>query len=135
MAFRCAFLETVLTRSVHPRIVCGTPLVLHYPFSKFWSFCRAADVSLFLTVNSTFKDPSTIASSDPDARLMAPLLVGDYVDLSGTLTGSGLLEVYSPNANIQFFTAPGKTPAYLWCEEAIYGIVTNQEAKMGRLER
>lgn len=79
----------------------------------------------------TFKDPSTITSSDPDARLMAPLLVGDYVDLSGTLTGSGLLEVYSLNANLQFFTAPGKTPAYLWCEEAIYGLVTNQGGENG----
>jgi hypothetical protein len=62
---------------------------------------------------------------------MSPLLIGDYVDLSGTLTGSGLLEVYSLNANLQFFTAPGKTPAYLWCEEAIYGVVTNQGGENG----
>lgn len=62
---------------------------------------------------------------------MAPLLVGDYVDLSGALTGSGLLEVYNLNANLQFLTAPGKTPAYLWCEEAIEGVVTNQGGENG----
>lgn len=50
--------------------------------------------------------------------------------MSGTFVGS-LLEVNSLNANIQFLTAPGTKPAYLWCEEAIYAIVTTQGGENG----
>ncbi|KAI9053525.1 hypothetical protein LZ554_002480 [Drepanopeziza brunnea f. sp. 'monogermtubi'] len=79
----------------------------------------------------TFKDPATIVSTDPDARLMAPLLVGDYVDVSGTVTDNGLLEVSALNVNLQFLTAPGKKPAYLWVEEAIFAVVTTQGGEAG----
>ncbi|CAL3962328.1 unnamed protein product [Diplocarpon coronariae] len=79
----------------------------------------------------TFKDPASITSTDPDARIAAPLLVGDYVEVSGTFTGGGLLEVFSLNANLQFLTAPGKKPVYLWVEEAIFGVVTTQGGENG----
>ncbi|CAG8954378.1 hypothetical protein HYFRA_00006004 [Hymenoscyphus fraxineus] len=81
---------------------------------------NGAPLSIF-----TFKDPSSIGANDPDARLMVPLLVGDYVEVSGTFIG-GLLEVNSLNANLQFLTSPGTKPTYLWVEEAIYAVVTTQ---------
>lgn len=83
-----------------------------------------------LTTCSTFKDPATAGPTDPDARLMAPLMVGDFVTVTGTFIGS-LLEINNLNANLQLLTAPGTKPAYLWCEEAIYAIVTNQGGEIG----
>ncbi|RDW64721.1 hypothetical protein BP6252_10372 [Coleophoma cylindrospora] len=70
----------------------------------------------------TFKDPATITATDPDARLGVPLLVGDYVTVSGTYI-NGVLEIYSLNANLQFLTAPGTKPAYVSVEEVSYAIV------------
>ena len=61
---------------------------------------------------------------------MAPLMVGDFVTVTGTYIGS-LLEINALNVNLQFLTAPGTKPAYLWCEEAIYGIVTTQGGEVG----
>ncbi|RDW68550.1 hypothetical protein BP5796_09207 [Coleophoma crateriformis] len=70
----------------------------------------------------TFKDPATITATDPDPRLGVPLLVGDYVSVSGTYL-NGLLEVYSLNANLLFLTAPGTKPAYVSVEGVSYAIV------------
>jgi hypothetical protein len=61
---------------------------------------------------------------------MAPLMVGDFVTVTGTFISS-LLEINNLNANLQFLTAPGTKPTYLWCEEAIYAIVTNQGGEIG----
>jgi hypothetical protein len=60
---------------------------------------------------------------------MAPLLVGDYVTVQGTEIG-GTLWVNNLIANLGIFTAPGTKPAYVTCEEAIFGIVTTQAGEI-----
>jgi hypothetical protein len=60
---------------------------------------------------------------------MAPLKVGDYVTVQGTEIG-GTLWVNSLVANLGLFTSPGTKPAYVTCEEAIFGIVTTQAGEI-----
>jgi hypothetical protein len=50
-------------------------------------------------------------------------MVGDYVTISGTEVGDGLLAVYSLQANIGAYTAPGTKPAYATVEEALFAVV------------
>lgn len=52
---------------------------------------------------------------------MAPLLVGDYVTVSGTEI-DGTLWVNNLEANLGIYTFPGSKPAYVTVEEAIYGV-------------
>lgn len=54
---------------------------------------------------------------------MVPLVVGDYITVSGTEI-DGTLWVNNLVANLGIFTAPGTKPAYVTCEEAIFGLVT-----------
>lgn len=56
---------------------------------------------------------------------MVPLLVGDFVTISGTEIG-GTLWVNNLNVNLGVFTAAGTKPAYVTCEAALFGIVTTQ---------
>ncbi|KAH9207642.1 hypothetical protein DL95DRAFT_374068 [Leptodontidium sp. 2 PMI_412] len=79
----------------------------------------------------TFKDPATLTPTDPDPRQMLPLAVGDYVTVSGTEI-SGTLWVNNLVANLAIFTAAGTKPAYVACEEAIFGIVTTQPGEIGQ---
>ncbi|KAK0101018.1 hypothetical protein ONS95_012994 [Cadophora gregata] len=79
----------------------------------------------------TFKDPATLTPTDPDPRQMLPLAVGDYVTVSGTEI-SGTLWVNNLVANLAIFTAAGTKPAYVTCEEAIFGVVTNQAGEIGQ---
>ena len=74
---------------------------------------------------STFKDPATITTTDPDPNQMVPLVVGDFVTVSGTEI-DGTLWVNNLNANLGIYTAAGTKPAYVTCEEALFGIVTTQ---------
>lgn len=53
---------------------------------------------------------------------MMPLAVGDYITFSGVDVG-GLLAVYSLEANLGIYTAPGTKPAYVTAEEALYAVV------------
>ncbi|KAF2471061.1 uncharacterized protein BDR25DRAFT_354983 [Lindgomyces ingoldianus] len=69
----------------------------------------------------TFSDPATIGPTDPDAMVMAPLMVGDYITFSGQLIDN-LFEVSSLTADIGFYTAPGTKPAFITVEEAQFGI-------------
>jgi hypothetical protein len=62
---------------------------------------------------------------------MVPLVVGDYVTVSGTEIG-GTLWVNNLVASLGIFTAAGTKPAYVTCEEAIFGIVTNQAGEIGQ---
>ncbi|KAJ7701559.1 hypothetical protein B0H17DRAFT_189781 [Mycena rosella] len=71
----------------------------------------------------TFNDPASLASGDPDPRIMVPLVVGDFITFSGTKVAGGLLEVYSLEANLGIYTAPGTKPAYVTAEAAQYGVV------------
>ncbi|KAH7389158.1 hypothetical protein BKA64DRAFT_131605 [Cadophora sp. MPI-SDFR-AT-0126] len=79
----------------------------------------------------TFKDPATLTSTDPDPRQMLPLAVGDYVTVSGTEIGNTLW-VNNLVANLAIFTAAGTKPAYVTCEEAIFGVVTTQPGEIGQ---
>lgn len=54
---------------------------------------------------------------------MAPLVVGDYVIMQGTFK-NGVYEVYSLNANLGIFTAPGTKPAYVTVESVNFGITS-----------
>ncbi|KAJ7139026.1 hypothetical protein C8R44DRAFT_727142 [Mycena epipterygia] len=76
----------------------------------------------FLTA-FTFKNPALLVSGDPDPRLMVPLVVGDYIPFSGTKVPGGLLAVYSLQANLGLYTAPGTKPAYITVEAAQYAVV------------
>ncbi|KAH8814737.1 hypothetical protein DL96DRAFT_423323 [Flagelloscypha sp. PMI_526] len=70
----------------------------------------------------TFGAPP-VAAGQPDPTKMIPLMVGDYVTISGTEVGGGLLAVYSLQANIGAYTAPGTKPAYATVEEALFAVV------------
>ena len=54
---------------------------------------------------------------------MVPLVVGDYVTVSGTQVEGNLLAIYNLEANLGIFTAPGTKPAYITVEAAQYAIV------------
>ncbi|TKA50385.1 hypothetical protein B0A49_12513 [Cryomyces minteri] len=75
-----------------------------------------------------FKDPATVTATDPDPRLMVPLVQGDYVTVTGVEVGGGLLAVNALTANLGIFTAPGTKPAYVTCESALFGIVSGNGA-------
>ena len=65
-------------------------------------------------------------SGFPDARQQAPLMVGDWVDYSGTVakdlgTGKVYVSVHTLNANLGIFTAPGVQPAYIDVETILLG--------------
>lgn len=76
---------------------------------------------------STFPAPPTddttpTGPNTPDARLPAPLRVGDYVTYSATNIG-GLHAVYALTANLGLRTAPGSQPAYITAESVNWGVV------------
>ncbi|KAJ7145994.1 hypothetical protein C8R44DRAFT_656035 [Mycena epipterygia] len=71
----------------------------------------------------TFPDPALVTEGGPDPRIMAPLVVGDYVTFSGIKTADGVLEIYELEANLGFYTAPGTQPAYVVAVAAQYAIV------------
>lgn len=73
-------------------------------------------------LSSTFGNPATITPGQPDARLMAPLVVGDYITFIGTKVPGGLLAIYSLMANLGIYTAPGTKPAYVSPATATYAI-------------
>ncbi|KAJ7184710.1 hypothetical protein C8R46DRAFT_1343732 [Mycena filopes] len=71
----------------------------------------------------TFPAPNLVSPGGLDPRIMVPLAVGDYITFSGTRTAEDVLEVYSLEANLGIYTAPGTQPAYLTVEAAQYAIV------------
>jgi len=74
----------------------------------------------------------------PDARQQLPLLVGDWIDYSGTLAKDALgldyISAHTIIANLGVFTAPGTQPAYVAIETLLLGTAgaaipgINQEA-------
>lgn len=52
---------------------------------------------------------------------MAPLVVGDYITISGQMIGN-VFEVNNLEANLGYYTAPGTQPSYVAVEEALFGI-------------
>ena len=61
----------------------------------------------------------------PDARQQVPLVVGDWIDYSGTLAKDALgldyVSAHTIIANVGVFTAPGFQPAYIAIESLIIG--------------
>ncbi|KAJ7671461.1 hypothetical protein DFH06DRAFT_1366430 [Mycena polygramma] len=73
----------------------------------------------------TFADPAKLTKGAPDARIMVPLAVGDYITFSGIKTlnaGKSELAVYSLEANLGIYTTPGTKPAYITVESVNYGV-------------
>lgn len=70
------------------------------------------------------KDPAAIVAGEPDARIMAPFEVGDFLTYAGTLmsdTGGTFLSAHTVEANIAIFTAAGKNPAYVSIKVSLIG--------------
>ena len=61
----------------------------------------------------------------PDARQQLPLVIGDWIDYSGTLAkdalGDDYISAHTIIANLGVFTAPGYQPAYMAIEELLLG--------------
>jgi hypothetical protein len=74
----------------------------------------------------------------PDARQQLPLVIGDWIDYSGTLAKDGLgadyISAHTIVANLGVFTAPGYQPSYVSVEVILLGTAgaqipgINQEA-------
>jgi hypothetical protein len=80
-------------------------------------------------MNFTMPDPHVRAASDPDADLMAPFEVGDYVTISGMLVpdgnparlGGSYVSAYNIEANVGIYTAPLSDPVYVVMAEMEQG--------------
>ncbi|KAJ7026715.1 hypothetical protein C8F04DRAFT_966139 [Mycena alexandri] len=84
---------------------------------------RPTDGNGFYLTAFTFPAPDLVGPGDPDPRIMVPIVLGDYVTFSGTKIAGDILAVYSLEANLGIYTAPGTQPAYVTCEAANYAIV------------
>jgi hypothetical protein len=66
----------------------------------------------------------------PDARLQLPLMIGDWIDYSGTLAkdalGPDYVSAHTIVANLGVFTAPFTQPAYVSVEEVLLGTAGEQ---------
>jgi hypothetical protein len=91
----------------------------------------------FLNLNmplKAFTMPAVIdvVAGSPDPRLQVPLMVGDWVDVSGTIfkinpggdntPANQFLSVHSLTAHLGIKTAPGTDPAYVRVEEFLFGV-------------
>ena len=69
--------------------------------------------------------PGADPSGFPDAHQQVPLMVGDWIDYSGTVAkdplGNVYVSVHTLNANLGIFTAPGVQPAYISVETILLG--------------
>ena len=81
------------------------------------------DTGKFLTIFTT-PDPSTRADTDPDAYLMAPFEVGDYLTYSGLLINDAAGSYISAHQiidNVGIYTAPGTLPTYVAIDVILMG--------------
>jgi len=69
--------------------------------------------------------PGADPSGFPDARQQLPLMVGDWIDYSGSLAkdslGNQYISAHTLNANLGVFTSPGVQPAYVSVETILLG--------------
>jgi hypothetical protein len=75
---------------------------------------------------------ANVVAGSPDPRLQVPLMVGDWVDFSGTLykidpaLGPGrantFISVHTLTAHLGIKTQPGDQPAYIRVEEFLFGV-------------
>ncbi|KAJ6524493.1 hypothetical protein B0H19DRAFT_972034 [Mycena capillaripes] len=111
----------------NPSIHSSTGVPLCIPRNTTDSECpltnRPVDGNGIYLTSFTFPDPALVTPGGLDPRIMVPLVVGDYITFSGTKAEDGVLEVYSLEANLGIYTAPGTKPAYIGVEAAQYAIV------------
>lgn len=72
----------------------------------------------------------------PDAAVMAPFRVGDYVEFSGVKLPNGEIACYSVVANVDIRTASGSKPSYIRMEDALVGVIdtdTNVEFSQSKV--
>jgi hypothetical protein len=80
------------------------------------------------TFRTIFTMPSPVNGVLPDARIMAPFEVGDYVTYSGLLATDargGYVSADTIIADLGIYTSPGVVPAYVAIDVAIIGVNTN----------
>ncbi|KAJ7712496.1 hypothetical protein B0H16DRAFT_693654 [Mycena metata] len=110
-----------------PSIRASTGVPLCIPRNATDSECpltnRPTDGNGFYLTAFTFPAPDLVEPGGPDPRIMVPIVVGDYITFSGTKIAGDILAVYSLEANLGIYTAPGTQPAYVTCEAANYAIV------------
>ncbi|KAJ7058267.1 hypothetical protein C8F01DRAFT_1150226 [Mycena amicta] len=114
----------------NPSIRSSTGFPLCIPRNDTDSECpltnRPIDANGLYLTSFTMPDPALIDNSTTgglDPRIMVPLVVGDYVTYSGSKVPGNLIAIYSLEANLGIYTAPGTKPAYITCEAAQYAIV------------
>src|SRR3954469_10687899 len=85
----------------------------------------------FLTM---FSMPAPGGTTGPDARLMAPFEVGDYITYSGIQisdAGGPYIAAHTIESNMTIITAPGTQPAYVGMNVLIMGVSTKAGAPAG----
>src|SRR4051812_3365493 len=85
----------------------------------------------FLTL---FTMPAPGAPTGPDARLMAPFEIGDFIDYSGIQISDAsgpYVAAHSIASNMTIMTAPGTQPAYVGMDVLIMGVSTKAGAPPG----
>ncbi|KAJ7631906.1 hypothetical protein DFH06DRAFT_1004796 [Mycena polygramma] len=111
----------------NPSIRSSTGVPMCIPRNSTDSECpltnRPVDGNGIYQTSFTFPDPTVVVPGGLDPSVMVPLVVGDYITFSGTKIEDGILAVYSLEANLGIYTAPGTKPAYIGVEAAQYAIV------------
>src|SRR4051812_23451910 len=85
----------------------------------------------FLTL---FSMPPPGGASGPDARLMAPFEVGDFITYNGIQVSDaagGYIAAHTIESNMTIITAPGTQPAYVGMNVLIMGVSTKAGAPAG----
>ena len=85
-------------------------------------------------MNYTMGEPAVRTPGAPDARIMAPFEVGDYITYAGILlpsqpgvypdpdvSNSYYISAYNIVANVGIYTAPGSDPVYVTMEQMLQG--------------
>lgn len=81
--------------------------------------------------NFVMPNPGTRVATDPDPSLQVPLMVGDWVDYSGTLfkinpagpntAANMFVSVHTLTADLGIYTWPGTLPVYVNCTALLFG--------------
>ncbi|KAF8172821.1 hypothetical protein K438DRAFT_1981305 [Mycena galopus ATCC 62051] len=110
----------------NPSVHSSTGVPLCIPRNTTDSECpltnRPTDGNGNFLTTFNMPDPALVTPGGLDPRIMVPLAVGDYITFSGTKVGD-VLAVYTLEANLGIYTAPGTKPAYLMAAAAQYAIV------------
>jgi Big-like domain-containing protein len=81
-----------------------------------------------------FSMPPPGGPSGPDARLMAPFELGDFIDYSGIQIGDAAgpyIAAHTIVSNMTIITAPGTQPAYVGMDVQVMGVSTKAGAPAG----